>query len=191
MEYNRLVDDSLPLERVLQPSPSLTHLLATLRASQTCGKLWLFTNAYVTHARRVVKLLGIDHLFDGVTYCDYAEGARIGKLVCKPDVQMFEQAMSDAGLCVGRDEGRCYFVDDSALNCAAAQAVGWENVALLVEQGEELPSSLPCKYVIRDLGQLKDVFPELWADEYKTRDKVGKEPLREGSPMLEEGEGTK
>lgn len=61
------------------------------------------------HARRVIKLLGIDHLFNGVTYCDYAEGAKVGKLMCKPDGEMFEQAMCDAGLCVGRDENRCYF----------------------------------------------------------------------------------
>ena len=134
------------------------------------------------HARRVVKLLGIDHLFDGVTYCDYAEGAKVGKLVCKPDREMFEQAMTDAGLCVGRDENRCYFVDDSALNCAAAEAAGWAKVALLVEQGEELPSRLPCRHVIRDLGQLRDVFPELWVGEYGTRDEVGNEPLRECSP---------
>ena len=184
MEYNRLVDDSLPLERVLQPSPSLTHLLTTLRASQTCSKLWLFTNAYIMHARRVIKLLGIDRLFDGVTYCDYTEGAKLGKLVCKPDREMFERAMSDAGLCIGRDKNRCYFVDDSALNCAAAEAFGWTKVALLIEQGEEPPARLPCKHVIRDLGQLRDVFPELWADEYRTRDEVGMEPLREHSPTL-------
>lgn len=50
-------------------------------------RLWLFTNAYITHGQRVVKLLGIDDLFDGITYCDYGQES----LVCKPKIEMYEK----------------------------------------------------------------------------------------------------
>jgi len=45
------------LETVLHPDPELLSLLQSV--DRTKVKLWLFTNAYVNHARRVVRLLGI------------------------------------------------------------------------------------------------------------------------------------
>ncbi|KAF8447065.1 Haloacid dehalogenase-like hydrolase-domain-containing protein [Terfezia claveryi] len=137
LTYNSLVDDALPLTKILQPSPSLIHLLSDLRSSNTTSKLWLFTNAYITHAKRVVKLLGIEDFFDGVTYCDYVQGEKDGRIVCKPQREMFEKAMHDTGLVVGRDEGRCFFVDDSIANCVAARRLGWEGVAHLAEPEAE------------------------------------------------------
>ncbi|KAF8423081.1 putative hydrolase [Tirmania nivea] len=137
LTYNSLVDDALPLTEILQPSPSLTHLLSDLRLSNTTSKLWLFTNAYITHAKRVVKLLGIEDFFDGVTYCDYVQGEKEGRLVCKPERGMFEKAMHDTGLVVGRDEGRCFFVDDSVANCIAARRFGWGGVVHLAEPEAE------------------------------------------------------
>ncbi|KAF8461671.1 Haloacid dehalogenase-like hydrolase-domain-containing protein [Kalaharituber pfeilii] len=162
LEYNRLVDDSLPLETIIRPNPHLTGLLTDLRASRTCSKLWLFTNAYVNHALRVVRLLGIAHLFDGVTYCDYEEGARTGRLICKPDKEMFEKAMREAG--VEGQPDRCYFIDDSALNCTAAEQFGWKTVHLLDPEDPE-PQKRACKYQVRDLGELKVCFPELFNEE--------------------------
>jgi len=66
-------------------------------------KLWLFTNAYVTHGKRVVHLLGVEDMFEGITYCDYAAE----KLLCKPDPAMFAKAMKEAGVSDVKD---CYFV---------------------------------------------------------------------------------
>lgn len=80
-----------------------------------------------------MKLLGIEDFFDGVTYCDYVQGEKDGRLVCKPEREMFEKAMYDTGLVVGRDEGRCFFVDDSVMNCVAAKRLGWGGVAHLAE----------------------------------------------------------
>lgn len=65
-------------------------------------KLWAFTNAYVTHAKRVLRLLGVEALFEGVTYCDYGQWP----LVCKPMGEMFEKAEKEAGL----GGGDCFFV---------------------------------------------------------------------------------
>lgn len=212
MEYNRLVDDSLPLESIIQPSQSLIHLLTSLRNSQTCSKLWLFTNAYINHARRVVKLLGVEEFFDGITYCDYEQAdiaTKAGKpedarLMCKPDKEIFDKAMLAAGLTPGKDEWRCYFVDDSRLNCVAAKRFGWGKVAHLVEPEPENDDGLlhPGQdgtsnkhkeknedgiVVISDLGELREVFPELFTVEGEegVKNRVGHEPLREESPGRE------
>jgi pyrimidine 5'-nucleotidase len=92
LDFNRQVDDALPLDELILPSPSLRKLL--LDIDRTKVKLFLFTNAHVTHGMRVVKLLGIDDLFEGITYCDY--GAQ--ELLCKPDVRAYEKAEREAGV---------------------------------------------------------------------------------------------
>lgn len=110
LEYNRQVDDAIPLEEILFPDPVLRKLLVDIDKSKV--KLWLFTNAYVTHGRRVVKLLGVDDLFEGMTFCDYAAE----KLLCKPHDEMFAKAMEEAGVA---DFKSCYFVGKYA--CAPAR----------------------------------------------------------------------
>lgn len=100
MEFNTLVDDALPLDGVITPDPALKKLLEDMDKSKI--KLWALTNAYVTHARRVLRLLGVEALFEGFTYCDYAQWP----LVCKPMGEMFEKAEREAGL-GGRE---CFFV---------------------------------------------------------------------------------
>ena len=63
MEYNREVDDTLELDTVLKPDEALTELLSCLDRSKV--KPWIFTNAYINHAKRVLKLLDIEHFFEG------------------------------------------------------------------------------------------------------------------------------
>jgi pyrimidine and pyridine-specific 5'-nucleotidase len=101
LDYNSKVDDALPLENVIKPDPELRKLIQDIDKSKVT--IWLFTNAYVTHAKRVVRLLGIDDLFDGLTYCDYAKVP----FVCKPQPGMFKKAMAAAGVEKFED---CYFV---------------------------------------------------------------------------------
>ena len=101
LEYNAQVDDALPLEDLIKPNPELRKMLEDIDKSKV--KLWLLTNAYVNHAKRVVKLLQVEDLFDGVTYCDYGKMP----LICKPNQEMYKQAEVDAGAS-GPDQ--CYFV---------------------------------------------------------------------------------
>lgn len=156
MEYNRRVDDALPLEEVFERNPELRKLLQSIDRSKV--RLWLFTNAYINHAKRVVKLLGVEDLFEGVTYCDYSSP----ELLCKPYRGMFEKAMKEAGV---TDKSKCYFVDDSAANCAGAVAFGWEHTAHLIEEEDEWPENLACANTIRGLKELKTVFPEVFKEE--------------------------
>lgn len=112
LEYNAKVDDALPLEDVIKPNPELRKLIEDIDKDKVT--VWLFTNAYVTHGKRVVRLLGIDDLFDGLTYCDYGQIP----FVCKPQPEMFQKAMREAG--IDRWEN-CYFVGE----CVLASPVKW------------------------------------------------------------------
>lgn len=116
IEYNSKVDDALPLEGVIKPSQQLKALLADIDRSKV--KLWLLTNAYINHAKRVICLLEIEDIFEGITYCDYGSSP----LVCKPHPDMYTKAMKEAG--AGKVED-CFFVgehlvisDLNRLNCS-------------------------------------------------------------------------
>ncbi|KAL8783968.1 MAG: hypothetical protein Q9195_009233 [Heterodermia aff. obscurata] len=152
MEFNREVDDALPLDDILTPNRQLRQLLADIDTSQV--KLWLFTNGYITHALRVVRLLGIDDLFEGITYCDYSKIP----IRSKPHPEMFEKAEMEAG---ASPTAGCFFVDDSYLNCHDAQQRGW-TAAHLVEDAETGPDVKAAQYQIKDLEELRGIFPQFF-----------------------------
>jgi len=153
LEYNAKVDDALPLEDIIKPNPKLRKLLEDIDRQNV--KLWLFTNAYHTHGNRVVKLLGVQDLFEGITFCDYGAGTN---LLCKPIPEMYAKAMREAG---AEDVKQCYFVDDSALNAAGGTAYGWKSVHL-VESDAKAPEKPVADYQIQDLEELREVFPEVF-----------------------------
>ncbi|KAK3670805.1 putative suppressor of disruption of TFIIS [Recurvomyces mirabilis] len=152
LEYNEKVDDALPLDDIIKPNPGLRKLLQDI--DQTKVKLWLFTNAYITHGQRVVKLLGIEEMFEGITYCDY--GAK--ELVCKPRREMYDKAMRESG---SKDVSECYFVDDSGLNVTGAKQYGWK-AAHLLEPGTKAPRKQAGDWQIEDLEELREIFPEVF-----------------------------
>lgn len=106
--FNREVDDALPLDDILKPDAELRQLLG--KFDKTKVKLWLFTNAHVTHGQRVVRLLGIEDFFEGITYCDY----NAEKLLCKPRPEMFEKAEREAGV---PSADQIYFVGEFSQLC--------------------------------------------------------------------------
>lgn len=169
LDFNTNVDDALPLEDVLVPDASLRTFLEAIDTSKV--RLWLLTNAYKTHAKRVVKLLGVDDLFEGLTYCDY----RKTPLMCKPQPGMYMKAMKEAGVASFE---KCYFVgklaqqkeentwvqtlmhekDDSYGNCQGARDVGW-TAYHLVEDGQPMLNTKAAQGQIRKLQDLQDVQP--------------------------------
>lgn len=157
LAYNREVDDALPLDDVIKPDLQLRKLLEDIDRSKV--KLWLFTNAHITHARRVVRLLGVEDLFEGVTYCDYA--AKV--LLAKPHKEMYDKAEREAGA-MSREE--CYFVDDSALNCRHANERGWTVVHKLEEE-DPAPEKRAGRYQIRHLEGLRSIFPQFFVENAK------------------------
>lgn len=150
--FNKEVDDALPLDELLKPDPAVRAVLESF--DKTKVKMWLFTNAHITHGQRVVKLLGIEDLFEGLTYCDYSQKP----LVPKPLPAMFEKAEKEAKT---KDYDNIYFVDDSWLNCKDAYKRGWKNTVHLVEPQVPDPEEQACEHQISHLRQLLDLFPEL------------------------------
>lgn len=104
LAFNYEVDDALPLDDILKPDPKLRKLLESLDTTKV--KPWLLTNAYVSHGKRVIKLLGVEDLFEGMTYCDYGQLP----LVCKPSQEMYAKAEKEAG---APSTESCYFVGTS------------------------------------------------------------------------------
>lgn len=101
LEFNSKVDDALPLDGIITPDSQLRELLADI--DRTKVKPWLFTNAYINHAQRVIRLLGVEDMFEGITFCDYGKWP----LVCKPHEEMFRKAEVEAGASSVED---CYFI---------------------------------------------------------------------------------
>lgn len=154
LEYNKLVDDAIPLEKILQPNLKLRNMLLRLKKAGKIDRLWLFTNAYKNHAFRVIKLLGLGDLFDGVTYCDYAQFP----IVCKPMAASFDIALKSAG-CLREN---AYFVDDSELNVNAADEFGWGKVMHYREYPEEVSKEGKKAIVIQSLMDIEKVASELF-----------------------------
>lgn len=122
-EYDRFVDGGLPLDDILRPEDRLRSLMDKISQKGSC---WIFTNAGVNHALRVLNLLQIKEYFSGVIYCDYSEE----NFPAKPDRMAFARAMQ----CVGvEDPKKCFFFDDSIGNIRSAQEMGW-NVVYIDEE---------------------------------------------------------
>ncbi|KAF4455578.1 pyrimidine 5'-nucleotidase [Fusarium austroafricanum] len=159
LEYNAKVDDALPLDELIKPNPQLRQFLQDIDTSKV--RLWLLTNAYVNHGKRVVRLLGVEDLFEGLTYCDYSKIP----FVCKPQKDMYLKAMKEAGV---SDLSKCFFVDDSYNNCVGARKAGWTAIHF-VEKGFPMPDTPASQYQIRHLEELRSLYPEffkflLWID---------------------------
>lgn len=135
LEYNRRVDDSLDLKKVLPPNQELRDMLLRMKASGKFDTFWLVTNAYKNHALRVVSFLGIGDLFDGLTYCDYS----LFPIVCKPMPQFYYRCLETIGVDRADAESMAdlHFVDDSEINVKAAHDLGLGHVVHFVEMDNE------------------------------------------------------
>ncbi|CCG83358.1 Putative uncharacterized protein [Taphrina deformans PYCC 5710] len=157
MKYNAEVDDSLPLDQCLTKDPQLRQLLERIDRNKI--RLWILTNAYINHARRVLKLLDVEDLFEGITFCDYAEGEN---LTCKPYPEFYERAMREAGI---KDKDKCFFVDDSLTNVEGAVRFGWKETIHFKEpldhpSGHRPPSKGISFKVIDSLNELSSIYPQ-------------------------------
>ncbi|KAJ2775530.1 suppressor of deletion of TFIIS [Coemansia nantahalensis] len=147
--FNEKVDESLPLEAVIATDPALRAMLESVRVRR-----WAFTNASLQHARRVLRCLGVDDLFEGITSCDYCEP----DFPCKPERRAYDKAVREAR--AGAPQ-QCYFADDSIKNVAAARDLGW--TAVLVSPAVEQVCAAAGSEQVRTVHQLPLVLPQLFA----------------------------
>ncbi len=141
-EYLAFVHD-LPLEQYIQPDPQLRNVLLSLPQHR-----WIFTNADANHARRVLKIIGIEDCFDDII------DIRAIDFACKPDKIAYERALAISGDC---DPEQCIIFDDSVRNLAPAHELGFFTV--LVGKDGTVSSA---DRSITSLHELKSRIPELW-----------------------------
>ncbi|QRV87495.1 haloacid dehalogenase [Ceratobasidium sp. AG-Ba] len=118
LDFDAKVDASLPLEELLTPDPAVRKLLEDIDPSK--ARIWALTNAYKTHAQRVLKTLQLEDLFEGVVFCDYGTH----DFACKPERKFYDQALMLANTTAEKS----YFVDDNFGNVRGAK---WARCAFL------------------------------------------------------------
>ncbi len=115
----------LPLRDYLTPNPTLRSVIASLPTRK-----WIFTNADVSHAQRVLAALELDGLFDGIVDVNAVSP------YCKPMPESFTIAMKAAG---ATDPVRCVMIDDLPRTTRAARDFGLFSV--LYGQSEPHPDA--------------------------------------------------
>lgn len=100
LDFDRKCDGSLPLERMISYDPAVRKLFEDIDRSK--AQVWALTNAYkpvrnpflssassltfLQHAQRVLKILKLDDLIDGLVYCDYT----VPDFSCKPEAEFYQ-----------------------------------------------------------------------------------------------------
>lgn len=121
-EYLAYVHD-LPLEDFLTPNPVLRDVIASLPTRNL-----IFTNADAFHARRVLKILELDDLFEAIV--DVNEVAPY----CKPMPESFAIAQE---LADEPDPRKCVMIDDLARTTRAALQIGMASLLY----GSDIPTA--------------------------------------------------
>jgi len=132
-------------------------------------RVWALTNAYRTHAQRVLEILNLRDQIEGVVFCDYQEE----DFLCKPEPAFYSRAMQQAGV---NDFRKCLFVDDSHGNVVGAKRFGWTRSVHFREDGHGMDEAFTADHmvgkqeppdedeipVINDLQQLREVWPDIF-----------------------------
>ncbi|KAG8752391.1 hypothetical protein FRC12_011997 [Ceratobasidium sp. 428] len=168
LDFDAKVDASLPLEDLLTPNPAVRKLLEDIDPSK--ARIWALTNAYKTHAQRVLKILQLEDLFEGMVFCDY--GAH--DFACKPERNFYNQALVLANTTAEKS----YFVDDNFGNVRGAK---WGRCAFLYSAALDA-KRLAGTGASGGTGNVKDLKPEdkvdviyeleelrsIWSEVFKT-----------------------
>lgn len=157
LDFDKKCDQSLPLEDILKPDPAVRQLLLDIDRTKT--RVWALTNAYITHARRVLHILRLDDLIEDIVYCDYS--AR--DFACKPETEYYTKALEKANV---HDPSKCLFVDDNLQNVRAAKQLGWGSCVYYREPGQQ-PESMIFEGVdatIHHLEELRMVWPHIFKE---------------------------
>jgi len=127
-DYLAFVHD-VPLNRYIHADPELRAAIEGIPARK-----FIFTNADTNHARRVMDVVGLQGLFDGII------DVHVIAPYCKPMPESFELALKAAG---SPDPRACVLLDDQRRITRAARLAGM--YAVLVGQdtpGEDADATL-------------------------------------------------
>ncbi|KAF9534232.1 pyrimidine 5-nucleotidase [Crepidotus variabilis] len=168
LDFDAKCDQALPLEEMISYSPQVQKLFEDIDRSKV--RVWALTNAYRLHAERVLRILKIDNLVDGLIFCDYL----MKDFSCKPEPEFYRMALRAAN--VG-SPANCYFIDDNRKNVDAARAEGWGHCVHFCEKGIEHMEGGKLKAIddarepgasdndvvdVTTLDELRTVWPEVF-----------------------------
>ena len=114
-EFLAYVHD-IPLVNYLTPAPADRDALLSLPQRR-----FIFTNADVHHARRVLNVLNLSDCFEGIMDITMFDPH------CKPQPEAFEITLKEAG---SPDPTRCVLIDDLPVNLNAARQLGFFTVLI-------------------------------------------------------------
>jgi len=145
--YLDFVHGGLELSKHLQPDPELRAMLSKMSRSV---KKWVFSNADLPHCERVIKMLDIDGIFDGIL--DYLQLLDN----CKPHPISYEIAIT---LAESKNYDGCIMLDDSLENLIGAKQKGMTTVLV-----GSVVSHVDVDYCIENVRDFVKIFPELFAE---------------------------
>jgi pyrimidine 5'-nucleotidase len=133
----------VPIEHKIHSDPDLPDLLDSIKIPK-----YIFTNASIDHAERVLEHLGIETCFDeiiDIIRLDYAN---------KPDPLAYRRALEIVG---NPDPASCVLLDDSLKNLQAGSRIGFTTVQVgIYQDAGYLPD-----HQIATIHELFEVLPEL------------------------------
>lgn len=133
----------VPVEKQIPPDPELPGLLSSISIPK-----YIFTNASMDHAKRILKHLAVDECFD-----DIIDIIRLG-YANKPYPAAYKLALEIAG---NPDPGTCVLVDDSLVNLKTASTFGMTTVHVGADHDDRFSPD----HRIASIHALLDVLPEL------------------------------
>lgn len=151
-EYLRFVHD-VPLERYLKPNLELRQVLMNYPYPK-----FIFTNGDRPHALRVLKILGLENLFD-----DIIDIVALTPY-CKPMPETFDIAMHYTRHSSPSD---CVLVDDAPRNLAAAHVYGFQTILV----GPPNPT-VPFVKVIPQITDLPLVLPIIGKQVFENKARI-------------------
>jgi putative hydrolase of the HAD superfamily len=144
-EYLAYVHD-VPLGDYLKPDQSLDRVLTEIQAHKI-----IFTNATTSHARRVLRFLGIEHHFNCIV------DLRATNYKNKPQPEAYRCVLDTLG---ARPE-ECLMVEDSVGNLRPAKELGM--ITVLVNGSREDGVD----FAIDDVSQVGEVFRQIQDSRFK------------------------
>lgn len=100
-------------EKYFIPDPELRSMLESLDCRKFC-----FTNGQRDRAARILRYLGLEHIFELVICADVDDT----EFICKPQPHAFAFVERYLGIA---DRSKVFFFDDSLKNIEAAKVAGW------------------------------------------------------------------
>jgi len=137
-DYLAFVHD-VPLGRYIQPNPELRAAIEAIQARK-----YIFTNADSNHARRVMEVVGLQGLFNGII------DVHAIAPYCKPMPGAFKLALEKAD---NPDPRACVLLDDQGRITRAARLLGMYTVLV----GKEVPGD-DADAALLNLADLPDLL---------------------------------